>query len=197
MTEFHLREHIRRVLAATPGEDLDTLVTAVFNATPVTAYADAYRQALAPIVRVALATAERPDLESVQLDQKPFDTQDVPIELGQDTDGEEAKHVPISNEPPPLPVGPNLRNSRAAIFRRNRFRVSVWVGPGTYRAILDCTRADLEYAATESRRNEEANRVTAEKYERLVKLLAERGAETVADLTDEEIQQALNGDGDE
>lgn len=194
MVDFHLREHVRQVLATTPGEDLDVLVAAVFVATPETAYAEAYRQALAPLVRVALATAERPDTMTTRLDQGIPDTQMTSIEPGQDTDGEVAIPRSESSDCPPLPVGPNIRNSRAArILRRNRFRKSISLGGGVYRDILECTVADLERAAAESDQLADENYAAARRYRKLVKVMVETGAETAGDLTDETLEEAFDG----
>lgn len=191
VTDFHLREHIRQVLATTPGENVDVLVAAVFAATPVTDYAEAYRQALAPLVRVALATAERPDPQTAQLDQLVNDTQGDVIELGTSTDGEEAISRTKPMQGSPLPVGPNLRNSRVALLRRSRYRMSVWVGDGVYRDILDCTLADLERAASESDKLAAENQAAADRYRKLVKVMTEHGAETVNDLTEEQLREVL------
>lgn len=195
MADFHLREHVRHVLATTPGENVDDLVAAVFEATPANAYAEAYRQALAPMIRVALAHAERPDPQAVQPDQSVLDTQGSPIGLGASTDGEEAIGRSIPSPDAPLPVGPNLRNSRAArLLRRNRYRQAISIGDGVYRDILECTVADLEYAAAESEKLAAENEAAAWRYRKLVKLMAEHHVETVGDLTEEQLQEVF---GDE
>jgi hypothetical protein len=70
----------------------------------------------------------------------------------------------------------------------------VWIGDKTYRNILDCTRADLEFAAEESHRQAEANAATERRYRRLAKLMADRGVDTVAELSDEEIWEVMSGE---
>jgi hypothetical protein len=195
--DFNLREHIRAVLASTPGEDVEDLADAVFAATPADQYASAYRQALAPIVRVALAHAERPDLYDPQdsrLDQSAPDTHMTPIEPGQTAGGEEATDGSEPTKTTPLPAGPNLRNSRVALLRRSRYRESIWIGDGIYRHILDCTLADLEHAAAESEKLAAENEAAAYRYRKLVKIMAEYGAEKVGDLTEDQLREVL---GDE
>jgi hypothetical protein len=194
---FHLREHVRHVLATTPGENIDELAAAVFAATDPADYAEAYRQALAPIIRVALASAERPDTTDPRLDQEVGDTHGKSIEPGTNSgDGEETSVAATSIPDSSLPVaGPNLRNSRAArLLRRNRFRQSVWIGEGVYRDIMECTVADLEHAAAESEKLAAENQAAADRYRKLVKVMAEHGAETVNDLTEEQLAEVF---GDE
>lgn len=195
MADFHLREHVRHVLATTPGENVDELVAAVFEATPADAYAEAYRQALAPMIRVALAHAERPDSTTARLSQMSNDTHYSAAEPGASSDGEEASLESKPNGDTPLPVGPNLRNSRAArLLRRNRYRQAISIGDGVYRDILECTVADLEYAAAESEKLAAENEAAAWRYRKLVKLMAEHHVETVGDLTEEQLQEVF---GDE
>lgn len=192
---FYLREHVRQILAVTPGENLDDLVEAVFAATPVDAYATAYRQALAPVIRTSLASAERPEPEAARLDHLSADIQESLIEPGQDTDGEAAISLSKLTGQSPLPVGPNLRNSRAArLLRRNRFRRSISIGGGIYRDILDCTMADLERAAAESEQLASENQAAADRYRKLVKIMAEYNAETVNDLSEDQLTDVF---GDE
>lgn len=163
--DFNLHQHIRRILADTTDENLNSLTDIVFASIPNAALRDALHQALPEVVRRELATSPR-------LGQKEPETHALNTEAGTNSVG-------------------NLRNSRTAIFRRNRFRVSVWIGGGNYRQLLDCTREDLEFAAAESDRQAKANEATAERYRRLTKKLIECGADKVADLTDDEIEEAL------
>lgn len=182
---FDLRQHIRTILAETSEENLDTLTSLVFEATPKATSREAYRQALPEVIRKELAKAPR-------LDHPTPDTQNGCIEPGQDIAGE-GQDGTDTQDVATLPSG-NVRNSRAALFRRTRFRISVWIGDKTYRNILECTAENLAFAAAESDRQAEANAATARKYRRLVKVMEQRQVSTVAELTDEEIQEAL---GDE
>lgn len=188
---FHLREHVRHVLATTPGEDLDALVEAVFRATPPEMYADAYRQALAPVVRVALATAERPAPETARLDQPGDDTHRPFIESGLSSGEGGQLQIDTHTGTTPLP-GTNIRNSRAArILRRNRFRASISIGDGMYRDILDCTVADLERAAAESEQLAGENYAAAQRYRELIKIMAQNHVETAGELSDEMLEEAF------
>jgi hypothetical protein len=191
---FDLRQHIRTVLAETSEENLDTLTSLIFDRTPKSATREAYRQALTEMVRKELATAPRApkhDSDS-RLDQEQSDAQPVRIEPGHNSagEGQTGGDTQIQSTLP----GGNLRNSRTALFRRNRWRISVWIGDKTYRNILDCTRADLEFAAEESHRQAEANAATERRYRRLAKLMADRGVDTVAELSDEEIWEVMSGE---
>jgi hypothetical protein len=191
---FDLRQHIRTILAETSEENLDTLTSLIFDRTPKSATREAYRQALTEVVRKELATAPRASRESQdpRLDQTRTDTHGRSIDPGSTSAGE-GQRTPDIQSPDTLPGG-NLRNSRTALFRRNRWRISVWIGDKTYRNILDCTRADLEFAAEESHRQAQANAATERRYRRLAKLMADRGVDTVAELTDEEIQEVMGSE---
>jgi hypothetical protein len=191
---FDLRQHIRTILAETSEENLDTLTSLIFDRTPKSATREAYRQALTEVVRKELATAPRApkhDSDS-RLDQSRADAHEIRIEPGSTSAGEghPCSDTQIGRTLP----GGNLRNSRTALFRRNRWRISVWIGDKTYRNILDCTRADLEFAAEESHRQAEANAATERRYRRLAKLMADRGVDTVAELSDEEIWEVMSGE---
>jgi len=191
---FDLRQHIRTILAETSEENLDTLTSLIFDRTPKSATREAYRQALTEVVRKELATAPRApkhDSDS-RLDQRTSDTQGTIIEPGSKSAGE--GHRSLDTQVARTLPGGNLRNSRTALFRRNRWRISVWIGDKTYRNILDCTRADLEFAAEESHRQAEANAARERQYRRLAKLMADRGVDTVAELTDEEIQEVMGSE---
>lgn len=183
MSDFNLRDHIRETLAATAEENLSEITYIIYASIPCNAIREALKQALPEVVRKELAIAPR-------LDHACSDTQTLAVEPGQSTDGGEARESPSPISASLPPVG-NIRNSRAALFRRNRFRISVWIGAGTYRQILDCTRTDLEFAAAENDRQAHANEVTARRYRRLAKAMVERDVETVAELTDAEIEEAL------
>jgi hypothetical protein len=191
---FDLRQHIRTILAETTEENLDTLTSLIFDRTPKSATREAYRQALTEVVRKELATAPRAPKESSDSrpDHVDHDAQGGHIGPGSTSAGEGQRSFDAQGNPT-LPGG-NLRNSRTALFRRNRWRISVWIGDKTYRNILDCTRADLEFAAEESHRQAEANAATERRYRRLAKLMADRGVDTVAELSDEEIWEVMSGE---
>jgi hypothetical protein len=191
---FDLRQHIRTILAETTEENLDTLTSLIFDRTPKSATREAYRQALTEVVRKELATAPRAPKESSdsRLDQSRADAHEIRIEPGSTSAGEGHRSLDLHRTP--TLSGGNLRNSRTALFRRNRWRISVWIGDKTYRNILDCTRADLEFAAEESHRQAEANAATERRYRRLAKLMADRGVDTVAELSDEEIWEVMSGE---
>lgn len=182
---FDLRLHIRAVLAETAEENLDTLASMVFDRTAVADVREAYRQALTEIVRRELATAPRPDHTA-------HDAQQTFVGSGLSSAGDDQGS--LDTHLAGVVSGGNIRNSRAALFRRYRFRESVWVGEKTFRNILDCTAQDLAFAAAESERQAENNAAASRRYRRLAKAMAEHGAATVAELTDEQIRQAM---GDE
>lgn len=190
MNEFDLRAHIRAALAETTEENLYTLTELILKGIPKRAYAEALAQALPEVVRKELATAPRAATEDSRFGHLEAGTHTRNAEPGNNS----ASEGQATSEPhrPSTPTGgQNTRNSRASIFRRNRFRISVWIGQGNYRPILDCTVAELEFAAEESHRQAEANAATERKYRRLVKKMIQRQAEKVADLTDAEIEEAL------
>lgn len=183
MSEFNLTQHIRGILAGSSEENLDELTDLVFRATWKRDHAEAYRQALPDAIRHQLASHPRADTNTGGKGQM-------------ETDAQDCYTLPAGNDPqdtvgPEALIRPNLRNSRAALLRRNRFRLSVWLGNKTYRNILECTAADLEFAAGESDRQATANAQQAERYRRLVKAMREANAETVNALTDEQITEAL------
>lgn len=181
---FDLRQHIRDILAETTEENLDILTAMVFDRTPHNAIREAYRQALTEAVRAELPRATRPD-------QRSCDTQRPAIGAGSDSIAGEGHPYPDTQKARTLSGGGNVRNSRAARLRRARFRLNVHVGQRTFRNILDCTAEDLLFAAAECDRMAEANAQAAERYRRLVKVMNQRQVEKVADLTDEEIEEAI------
>lgn len=173
MTDFNLQAHIRGILAETDETQIGDLVDIVFRRTARRDLAEAYRQALPNVVRNALIASPR--------------AIETPIER------EGSIAAPGTTAEVRRPAN-NLRNSRVALLRRNRFRISVWVGGGVYREILDCTIEDLLFATDESDRKAAANAAAAERYRRLVKAMEQHGASKVADLTDEQITEALGQD---
>lgn len=181
---FDLRQHIRDVLAETTEENLDTLTAMVFDRTPRNAIREAYRQALTEAVRAELPRAIRPDHTAA-------DTQPVIIGAGSDSTTGGSQDIADTHDDCAPSGGGNVRNSRAARLRRARFRLNVHVGQRTFRNILDCTAEDLLFAAAECDRMAEANAQAAERYRRLVKVMNQRQVEKVADLTDEEIEEAI------
>lgn len=188
--DFDLRQHIRTVLAETADENLDVLTALVFERTPRQAVRDAYRQALAEVVRKELATAPR--LPDPRLDQVHRDTHSSLIEPGQNSVTGEGQKPSETQSGTTLPGGgQNHRTSRTALFRRFGFRESVCVGDKTYRRLLECTAENLAFAAAESERQSDANAAAARRYRRLLKLMAERHAKTVAELTDDEVREAM------
>lgn len=184
---FNLRDHIREVLAGTAEENLDALTALVFDRTPRNAIRQAYRQALTEAVRAELPRATRPG-------QSQFDAQRGGAGAGQDSSTGGGQGGFETQPSHTLPGGGNVRNSRAAMFRRARFRMNVHVGSRTFRNILDCTADDLLFAATECDQMAEANAQAAERYRRLVKVMNQRAVEKVSELTDEEIAEVV---GDE
>jgi hypothetical protein len=187
MTDFDLRHHIQAILAETTEENLDTLTELIFEKTARKDVREAYRQALPVIIRNELARAPRPDHGSGGGDQFAGATQDAPAPSVGTT------HIAGTGT---VDYRQGLATSRVARFRRNNFRITVWVGEKTYRHILDCTRADLEHAAAQSHEKAEANLRAAERYEKLLKVMTDNGAEKVSDLTDEQICSVF-GDCDE
>lgn len=181
---FDLRQHIRDVLAETTEENLDVLTAMVFDRTPHNAIREAYRQALTEAVRVELPRAIRPD-------QGTIDTHIRIIGADQDSTTGGSQAIADTHGATAPSGGGNVRNSRAARLRRARFRLNVHVGQRTFRNILDCTAEDLLFAAAECDRMAEANAQAAERYRRLVKVMNQRQVEKVADLTDEEIEEAI------
>lgn len=188
---FDLRQHIREILASTTEENLDSLTEMIFNRTPRKDTRNAYRQALTEIVRKEIASAPRPFTDS-RLDQMRDDNQTAYIEPGTDSAGE-GQFAADTQTGDTLPSG-NVRNSRAARLRLNRFRVTVWIGDKMYRNLLDCTVENLLHAAEESHRQSEANAAAERKYRRLLKVMAERGVQIVGELSDSEIEEALKDD---
>jgi len=186
--KFDLRQHIRAILTDTTEENLDTLANLIFERTPKAATSEAYRQALTETVRRELATVPRKDSRP---DQLAADTQRDTIEPGQSTvTGEDQTRI-AAQSAGVLPGGGNVRNSRVALFRKHRVRLSLWLGNKTYRDIERCTIADLEFAAAESDRQSEANATTARKYRKLVKVMQQHHVEVVADLSDEQVEEVL------
>lgn len=185
MPTFELNDHIREILADTAEEDLDLLTRKVFESIPRNQTREALRQALYDAVRHVLTYAPRPG-------QSQFATQGGYAEAGSDSTTGEDQRPSGTHAIPVLPGGGNVRNSRAALLRRNRFRMSVWIGNRQFRHILECTRENLEFAAAESDRQAEANANTAQRYRRLVKKMAERHVATVGELSDQDIAEALN-----
>lgn len=181
---FDLRQHIRDVLAETTEENLDILTAMVFDRTPHNAIREAYRQALTEAVRAELPRATRPDHFRA-------DTQNLRVGAGSDSTTGGSQVQPDTHRSHAPSGGGNVRNSRAARLRRARFRLNVHVGQRTFRNILDCTAEDLLFAAAECDRMAEANAQAAERYRRLVKVMNQRQVEKVADLTDEEIEEAI------
>lgn len=181
---FDLRQHIRDVLAETTEENLDTLTAMVFDRTPRNAIREAYRQALTEAVRAELPRAIRPD-------QMTLDTHSATIGAGSDSTTGGSHQLPDTQGDPAPSGGGNVRNSRAARLRRARFRLNVHVGQRTFRNILDCTAEDLLFAAAECDQMAEANAQAAERYRRLAKVMNQRQVGKVADLTDEEIEEAI------
>lgn len=202
MTDFDLRTHIRTVLAETTSESLDDLTALIFSRTPKAEIREAYRQALAEIVRKELAYAPRAPKNAESVIFHSSDHTGL-TDSGDEHAEEAIQHVstvtvqrPTAEQPHPVQVAPrvNVGNSRIALFRRNHYRMSVWVGDKTYRHILDCTQEDLIFAAAESDRQSVANAVTARRYRRLLKAMEHAAAAKVADLSDAQIEEALSDD---
>jgi RES domain-containing protein len=195
MSEFNLQHHIRAILAETDETQIGELVDIVFRRTARRDLAEAYRQALPNAVRNALVASPR-NVGINLADLTEQDAKDLYAAATREApsiDPFTAAQPPNGNQRP----ANNLRNSRVALLRRNRFRISVWVGGGVYREILDCTIDDLLFATDESDRKAAANAAAAERYRRLVKAMQQHGAEKVADLTDEQITEALGQDSTE
>lgn len=74
-----------------------------------------------------------------------------------------------------------------------KYRLRVGVGNGQYRHILDCTRDDLLFAAAESDTQAARNAEAAERYRKLEKLMSERSAAKVGDLSDEDLSTLIGG----
>lgn len=181
---FNLRDHIREVLASTDEGNIRTLSELVFDATPRQQIREAYRQALLENVRNELATAPRPDHQA-------RDVHRTRVGAGSTStigEGQEPLDTQLART---SPGGGNVRNNRVARMRRARFRISVRWAHEQYKHILDCTADDLLFAAAESDRQAEANAATAARYRRLVKIMRQYDAETVAELTDEQIDEVL------
>lgn len=182
---FNLNRHIREILAVEASEDLGELTDAVLRGIATRDIVDALRQALPTYIRTQLGDAERPtDSRAGQV--RP-DAHSGPAGAGTNSPDGYAIGGATSNHAPRPVGGP----SRVTLFRRNRFRVSVWIGEGQYRSILECTIENLEHAAAESDRHVESNAARARQYRRLTKKMRERAVATVAELTDAEIQEAL------
>ena len=187
---FSLRALIREVLAETDETNLDSLTGQVFSATGDDYLEEAYAQALPSLIRQVIGAATRP---YVSLPGQ------ISSEAPTATAGEGHSHAG-TQALSTLPGGQNLINSRVARFRRNRYRISVHVASKEYRHILDCTREDLAFAASESHAHADANRAAAHRYERLIKAMEQRSVTTVGELTDLEIDALLAmpaGVGDE
>lgn len=189
---FDLRQHIRTILAETDEENLDTLTTLVFDRTPKAATREAYRQALTEVVRRELATAPRASTDS-RLDQTGLDTQTTYIEPGHNSAGEGQADLETQARVT-LPGGQNLYNSKAAKIRRimkalrsKGYNASVGVRDKRYVPILECTIEHLEIAASENDHQAEANATAARRYRRLAKLMREREARIVADLSEDDL----------
>lgn len=177
---FILRRHIREVLDETGETDIETLADAVYARTPRNEIREAYRQALSDQVRKVLGY-HAPHLDRDEVGMGSTSA----IGRGHNSTDTQTGHTPSG--------GGNIRNSRAALLRRNRFRVHVWLGQGVpEKHVLECTRDNLEFAAAESDRNAQSNARRARQYRRLVKIMTDRGVSTVGELIDDDIEEALN-----
>lgn len=190
MTTFDLRQHIREVLATTNEENLDALADLVYQKTSRKMMPIAYRQALTDIVRGELAYAPRPRQAAPDDQRYSTGSGSSPATGG----GIASLGVGLALTPS---GGGNVRNSRAALFRRNKFRMSIHVGNRTFRHILDCTAEDLVFAKAEVESMARANMIAADRYERLLKVMQRRKVEHVGDLTDDEIAEIFAGADDE
>lgn len=166
MTEFDLPETMRTVMADRDEWDLDSLVEQVYKATPARQLRDAYRAALRGFITRELTR---------------FSQNSRPDQNGSDT------------QQRPAGPGANFDRSRSALIRAG-FRQQINVGDNTWKAIEQCTAADLMYAAAVCDRMAEFNAARAQQYRTLVKVMTEHDAERVADLPAEIVEKVLTDD---
>lgn len=185
---FNLNRHVRETLAGTSAESIDDLVSDVLGGIRSRDFGEALRQALPTYIRTQVGAAERPT--DSRLGQEGADAQFLSTEAGNSSPDGEARADSQPRHDSPAVGG----NSRVALFRAHRFRITVWIGDKQYRSILECTIDNLEHAAAESDRHAESNAARARQYRRLTKVMRERGVAVVAELTDVEIEEALRDD---
>lgn len=88
-----------------------------------------------------------------------------------------------ADEPTPTPAPTQTRRARAYVDRR--------VFVGEWKFLADCTPDDLDVAVQLHHDKAAAVTAEAERYERLAKVCRDRGVETVGDLDDAEVEEAL------
>lgn len=174
---------LQDVTRATIGDrkwTLDELVEAVYKATPAASLHVAYKTALRDYVRHQLGA---------RTGQMSVDDQVGLAGSGADPDSGPDQRSGDSHSGS-VGAGQNVARSRASRFRelyRAGFRRQVHVGAGVWQPLLDCTRADLLFAAAECRVMAAGNVAAAERYELLAAQVSDTGK--VADLPDDVIKR--------
>lgn len=188
-SHFDLQTVTRDTIATREEWTLDSLVTAVFAATPRSAVRDAYWTALRDYVRRELGNA----VTDSRPGQPPHDVQTTLAGAGT-TPGTPSQRPTDTQATLVGGAGPSPTRSRVGLFRAAGFRGLIHAAPGVWKSLLDCTVDDLLFAAAENDRNAERNARVAGRYRHLAKLMQERDATTPADLPADLIEEAFADD---